>query len=373
MRFCELAVLVIPIAACGSNHGSVTVDAANVVPDGPAVPADAMLDAAPTPVGCDLGEQNDQGNDDTVSGTAEATGLSFGGTTTTICGNIDSGHYDTMFNTVDVDSYAFAVATEGDVLVSITGTGLSAFDFAEVVLLDSQQNPLGFGTFLGGHGVLSAHVPAGNYEVSVDASAPADITAPVPYKVAITSDVAATRCPKIAAAASYTEARDSAANDQAGNDVVTVSFDANGAVLALTAATTDLPEPTGLTITEANFRISGTAKLPTAASPDDYLERDTYLIKTGAATNQPAIRLNWAGQSDFDYFLFTEVTNTTDTPEIVGESDQQMAGEDEFSTFAVLPNTNYWLWIAPFATNATSGPLLPATYDASVCGETFTP
>ena len=42
--------------------------------------------------------------------------------------------------------------------------------------------------------------------------------------------------------------------------------------------------------------------------------------------------------------------------------------EDEFETFAVKPNTDYWLWVA-----SEDGAASPMAYKATLCGETFTP
>ncbi len=366
-------LVLIAFAACGSNSAT-PIDAAIITPTPDSTIFDAMIDAAPTPAGCDFGEQNDLGNDDVNNmGTPEATGLTFT-TATTICGNIDIGHYASNTEVVDTDSYMFTVAATGDLLVSLTG--LAAFEASEVVLLDAHGNFIQSGAFFGDHGILSAHVTAGSYELTVDAEAAAALAAVVPYKVKIATDNATARCPQLTTATNYTEALDTTANDQAGNDVLTISYAAtgtngssDGTNVALTAATTDGPEPTGLTIAPGqNVRITGTAKLPTAASPDDYLERDTYLITTGTTTNQLAIRLDWPGQSDFDYYVLPE--NSTD---LVAGSAVAMAGEDEFATFAVLPNQRYWLWIAPFNTDAASTTLLPVTYDASICGAQFTP
>ncbi len=372
MRFmrpshCFGLLAVLPVAACGSKSSN-KPDAS--VPADSATPADAMLDAAPTPAGCDFGEQNDQGNDDSNTGTAEATGLTFT-TSTVICGNVDSGHFAS--NVVDIDSYTFTTAADGDVLISITSPGGATLVDFEVDLFDDQGGEITSGIFFGDHGILSATIPAGDYEVSMLAANATDVTAAIPYKIKIATDVALTRCPNVTAAASYTEKLDTVANNQAGNDIVNVSFTQTGESLVLTTATTDNPEPTALTIAPAtNVRITGTATLPTGTSADDYLERDTYLVKTGASTNQLAVRLDWPGSTeDFDLFVFPEITNTTDTPFALAQSDQISTTAGEFATFSVKPSSNYWIWVAPFNTDTTSGPALPLTYDVSVCGETF--
>jgi hypothetical protein len=100
---------------------------------------------------------------------------------------------------------------------------------------------------------------------------------------------------------------------------------------------------------------------------DDYQDRDTFAFTTGSATTQMSIRLNWAATTvDLDYRVYPE---TTAAPlSIVGGLDESQS-EYEFETFAVKPNTTYWLWVA--AEDGSTGQ--PAAYGATLCGATWSP
>jgi hypothetical protein len=79
------------------------------------------------------------------------------------------------------------------------------------------------------------------------------------------------------------------------------------------------------------------------------------------------IRVNWdATTVDFDYRVY--FSTGTDPVSYVGGL-RSSASEDEFQTFATKPNTTYWLWVAAF--DGATG--LPAPYQATLCGESYTP
>jgi hypothetical protein len=210
---------------------------------------------------------------------------------------------------------------------------------------------------LGDHGVFRTSLPAGSYDVVVRGQAAADLSAPINYKVRI---VAESPCAAVTATANYTEANDGASNT--GNDVMTVNFAADPSFVP-TAATTDLPEATGATIDAMTpVRVSGSSA-SVAAGSDQYLDRDTYQVMTGASTNELAVRLGWQGAVDLDYIVFEDTTTAA-----TGASTDASTTPDEYATFAVKPNTSYWVWVG-----AAKGSTGPAAYDLSMCGAQVAP
>jgi hypothetical protein len=219
----------------------------------------------------------------------------------------------------------------------------------------------GQGFFIHDHGVFSSHLVAGTYDISVEAYANADAAAAIPYKVKVAIDAPDTRCPKITAAANYTEAHDGVTNRD--NDMIVVDYSAMP-YYNPTTLPTDVPEPTGIAVAAGtNYRISGSSAAVTLSG--SYFDADTYLFTTGPTTDQLSIRLNWPSTTaDLDDYLFpagsTNPLQTTDNVALT---------EPEFRTVAVTPSTSYWLWVGAFSSSTN----LPASYDFSICGETFTP
>src|SRR4051812_15723223 len=153
----------------------------------------------PVAAACDYTEQDDATNDYlAASGYAlEASGISFDTSVQrTICGKINHGHFDDYWYSVDVDNYGVAMAQEGDVVVTLTGAaqainsvGVYAYN------VDSYDS---FGSyFYGDHGVFTAHLPAGNYEFSVEAYDEIDAAADVDYKIQINVDHPSARCGRV--------------------------------------------------------------------------------------------------------------------------------------------------------------------------------
>ena len=66
--------------------------------------------------------------------------------------------------------------------------------------------------------------------------------------------------------------------------------------------------------------------------------------------------------ADLDVYLFEGASPS------VGGSSKSVDMEDEFKTFAVKPNTTYWLWTGLY--RLSTGPKL---YDVSLCGADFMP
>jgi len=346
--------VVLFLAACGGDGGGNK-------PDAPGIDIDAAveIDAPGTTATCSFTEAADATNN--TSPGAEATMVAFAGTKSSICGSINNGHFNMTQRSVDNDAYKFSTAADTDVLIHLTGTGVETL--GRVVLLVGTTTGMGrnVGLFEGDHGTVSVRLPAGEHVVAVSAFNQADITAAIPYKLTIVTDMPATRCAKVTAAASYTEANDGAAND--GNDVILFSQAANPTT-SLTTSATDAPENSGIMAAPGtNYRITGSSA--NVNRTDDYMDRDMFAFQTSATTTQLSIRLNWTATTiDYDYRLFPMGSLLTVTGGLLTANT-----EDEFQTFAVKPSTTYGLWIGAY--DGSTG--LPAAYDATICAETFTP
>jgi hypothetical protein len=351
--FSRAALASVVLAACGPGPSSSPPDARR--PDAPDV--DAPIDAPPSD--CDYTEQSDATNDDTTDppGSPEQTGITIGARTV-VCGKFEHTHFDGDI-TADVDSYVFTVPSETDVLVRVHGAGAEVIEYAGVDVYGgpSFSTTIGSATFYGDHGVVAVHLPAGTYELAAFALSSAPLTSTVAYKLEITTDTPATRCPEIMTGG-FAEANDGANNN--GNDVVTIP---SGAPPALTASTADMPEPTGITLDVGNTRVTGS--VADVATTDHYEDKDTFAFSTGASTNELAVRLTWPGSgANLDFLLFE-----ANDPSPVFRAIAMSTTGPELRTHAVKPNTNYWLLVG--AKTGSTG--LPVDYTASLCGATFTP
>lgn len=359
MKLCAIS----GIAACGGGGGARPIDAAPAA-DGPAVDTPAP-DAGPPP--CGYTERADASNDPTdATGApaAELTELTVGTVPRTLCGTINTGHFNVDTSTVDADAFRVTAATDLVVRFSAAPGVAAAMDFSvrvfttddNPVLLHEERN----NEVIRDHGAFPIVLPPGTYDVVVSARNAADLAASFDYAVQLAPDGPA-RCPAVTAPATYTEAADGAGAD---NDVVAVDFDFDPN-FQLTASTTDAPEPTGLTIDSTTpIRITGSSADEDAE--DDYRDRDTYLIRTSATTTELTLRLDWAAATaGFDYRVFP--AGQTDS---IGASFGFIgAGTEDYSVVAVNPDSAYWIWIA--SRDASTD--LPAAYDLTICGASFTP
>jgi hypothetical protein len=345
-----LTVAALSLVACG--------DDAPANPDAPEM-IDAAPDAPNVPTGCDYAELLDATNDDLTSaaGAPETTGKSLAGSIR-LCGQIDTTHYSATDGLVDVDGFAVMVPA-GPVRVTVSGPGLEAM--RDVTLEISTGN--GFVDLFGREELLGTHVfymdsmDAGLYQFAVIAGNATAPTAPIAYKIVITADDPATRCPKVTTAADFTEAGDGALSR--GNDVYSVDYSPM-TVHALTPAV-DASEVTALTINPGDAkRLRGT--LAEIAADADYKDRDSFVFTTGANTDEVTLRVNWTGSADVDAFLYQAGL----VPQ-VGQANLTSLMESEYKTIAVKPNTMYAVWAGLYLTS--TGPI---TYDISLCGSDFT-
>ncbi len=342
--------LTVLATACGDDARSSPEDA-QIVSDSADEP-----DSPPLPSGCDYSEADDENNDDiTQGGSPELTGETLTAAAgKVLCGTVSSDHWDDTNDTVDVDAYAMQLPA-GPIIVTLSGAGLEALGEATLQIYSGDdfefleaEEPI-----VGSHAVATLDLPPGAYEFSIATENGTPISAPIPYKIKVSVDTPATRCPRIVGAANHMEGT-------ANNDVVQITY-TGGTMMSLTTSGADAPEPSGVNLM-AGFvaRISGT--IAATGQVGDYKDPDTYSFTTGPGMDSLTVRLNWAGAADLDMFLFKG-----DVP-AVASSAIGRSGEDEMLTVPVLPSTTYWL-LAGMDLASTA----PLAYDLSLCGGTFVP
>ncbi len=336
----------IAVAACGDDDGSANVDSGLV---------DSRLMDAPAS-DCDYTEQSDLSNDtSSTGGVTETTGLTFS-SRTVVCGTVDHTHFDGDI-TIDGDSYTLTVAAETDVIIRMVAPGAASLELVGVDINGSGGSLAGTLTYYGNHGVVSARLPAGTFELLMLSLGGESITSSVPYRIEVVADMPDTRCPEVTVGG-FMEANDSGNNT--GNDVYAYP---SGNPVAFTGSTTDAPEPTNIVLAPGvDIRFYGTAA--DIMDADKFEDTDTYEIATGAGTNELGLRLTWpTAGANLDWFLYEQNT----TSPIAGGTSTATTGVDMRLT-AVKPNTTYWL-----AVSAVTGTAVPATYNATLCGAQYTP
>ena len=166
------------------------------------------------------------------------------------------------------------------------------------------------------------------------------------------------------------------------NDVFLITFPEAGLTATLTPDEGDAPDnATAVNIGQTGGSgISGEMGIAGDHS-DDYFERDTFLISTGANVNQLTVRMDWdGGQADMDWVLFEEpATGATDftlfgSGTLISDGvDADGVPQGEFVTFTVDPSKNYLLWGGVFNVLSAGGaPQLPKPYDMSIYGANVT-
>ncbi len=337
--------LLIALVACGNDRAPVgEADA----------PSDATVlpDTTPPPAGCDWGEQVDPLNDITLgNGEAEVTNLTLDDMLV-ICGRVDNGHL--IGDAVDVDGYRFAVAERTTLRIDLAGEA-SSLAALEVAVLDDNDGVIDRGAFLNTHVVFETTLPPGSYRVVVTATNATDIAAGFDYKLRLIASPAP--CAQVTAAADYTESADGPQSDR--NDMIEIRYATDERTL--TAATNDDPEPsTVVTAAGTQARITGTSA--DVDGGDEFRDRDTYLIETGAH-DELELRVDWTGAADLDVFLFPE-----DSVVELGSGTAVSKTAPERVVLPVLANTRYWLWVGAYDSSTGS-----IDYDVSICPTQFTP
>lgn len=346
------------LAACGSGDGS-GGDAGSLFDA--ALPSDAFLsDAAVVDCQADYRESRDRTNDPLTieTGEAEPTGfvLRGGSDPFSVCGQIDPAQAnDTV---VDGDYFEFTVGGTSPVNVRIELTapdGARATDLA-IGLHQVDEGPPVFiasGPFRADYGLI-AGIPLqpGTYWVNAVAFHPAPAS-PVLYTISIGRDTLA--CPRVDLAA-YDESSDGAGR---GNDMVAIQHPDPP---ELTAAA-DSPEMTGIELDPMSDPVSVQGWSAALESDgDSYLDRDTYLIRSGPAANELEVRLSWPnGDVDLDVYLFAKDDPLVDYSVGLGATVDRV--NDELFTVAIDPGRNYWLWVGAYQ----DGTGLPINYNVTLC------
>lgn len=312
--------------------------------------------SAVQPLSCDYTEQSDTTNDYLAdSPGVEDTGLTYANSQMVICGVLNNGHYDSNYGSVDIDNYSFTAAADGNVLVTLRGnpTALGAISSIGLFGYNPDTGATVGGYFTGDHAVVSLALTAGTWQFDMESYDNQDASASTDYQLVFQPDFPAQRCARLTSTATYTEALDGAGST--GNDAVAVNFDYDPSMWMLSSQ----PEPTGIAMTGGmRYRVSGVSA--DIAAVDSYFDRDTYLVTTDATTNQLSFRLDTAtATADFNYYVFP----AGDTFPLA----QTALASSTFATLAVAPSSSYWVWVG--AASDSTG--LPASYDVTLCSETF--
>lgn len=344
----RVACWIVLVVACGNDRAPVDplvdtpLDDATILPDTPTPPA-----------GCDWAELDDPLNDLTLgNGVAEQTHLTLTDRLV-VCGRVDSGHL--IDDRVDVDAFQIALAERAELRVELVGPA-AALDALEISVIDAVGAVAERGRFLGTHAAFHTTLAPGDYRLVVTATNATELAAGFDYQLRAIKDPAG--CARVTGTAAYAEAGDGPQGT--GNDMIEISYTAG--TRTLTTANNDDPEPSGVITTPGtDVRISGV--FADVTGPDDFTDRDTYLIETGAH-DELAVRVDWTGDADPDVFVFPEGSTAE-----LGHGTAVGKLAPERAVLPVLANTRYWVWVGAY--KSTTG--LPIAYDLTLCATTVAP
>lgn len=353
------ALAITMLVACGDD-GAPATDAG---PDAAASSDDAAPSPDATIVQCmaDHQESLEATNDGILNpnNEVEPTGLVLSSQSDfSICGEISPDQADGDF--ADVDVYEFDVSGQQELRLHLQTDSAVGTEGLELSLFAADgPSQVASGLLQGKNAVISRSLAAGTYWVAVVAKTQG-LQSPVGYR--IVASKSPIDCEASMTAADYSEAQDGA--EHRGNDVVIVDY-GTSQVFSKTPDTADSPESSGLVVTPANDRtITGLSANVDAL--DDYRDRDTYLIKTGASTDELSVRLGWDHDAavDFDVHLFAANQVLPDLS--VGAGSSVGTTSDELATLAVTPDTEYWIWVGLYNDVDASSP--PQSYRLTLCG-----
>jgi hypothetical protein len=292
--------------------------------------------------------------DDVADGAApEVTHLTLGADGRTVCGNVDGGHYDSLTKIVDVDRYRVTFAGQDALAVELEPLdGADALSRLSVQIFDTAADPRLVADQAWDpaydHGAFASELAPGDYAVVVTARAAGDIAGgTIGYRV----HAAPVRCDPDAHA-SYTEA------DEAGNDALKVDEEDTPIV----AAAAGTAEPTNLKLSlYGHYMVAGTATA--GATVGNYVDSDTYAVTTDRDVDELTIRLDWTGIADLDTMVVD-----ADTLAIAGLGVVTSTTSGELATFAVKPQTRYFVWVGAFMGSTGSTP-----YALTMCANQMVP
>ncbi len=295
------------------------------------------------------------------NGSAERTGLTLdSGEGFWLCGQLDPGQ--ASGDVADYDAYEFTVEAGDPVVLRVE---LVASDVGETpVELDLfriEDGPVEEVAtdvpFRNGYALLAGLVAQpGRYWVSAKARPPAP-GAPLGYAIRVSEDLLT--CAPAGPPVAYAEAADG--DLSRGNDTVQIHLPDSR---ALTDDEMDAPEPTELVLEpDAALLVRGESDAVESAG-DSYLDRDTFLLATGATTSELEVRLTWPdGMGDLDINLFAAGDPETAYSGLLGT--QPGLKRDEVMTLNVDPGRDYWLWVGAYDGGGMQA--MPVAYDITLC------
>ncbi|HUQ01138.1 MAG TPA: hypothetical protein VM261_01525 [Kofleriaceae bacterium] len=334
---------VAPALAVGCGGG----DDDEALVDG-ATPLDSGSDGAPA----DCHPESDDSRNGTTS---EPTGAVFAGQRIAVCGNVDVDQ--PSGDVVDRDLYQVTVAPNAPVVVRLTAPLGGEVDRLDLIVRDA-SGPRSIARVRAGNAVTALLLQQGEYTLGVEAHDAQAVTS-FPYRIEMFADNPAMRCPPMTGGTIHAETNESAVGHRA-NDVIDVRQQPPVLVASATSDTSDAPDATGVAVTAGSrFAITGTSA-GVVSTGDEYRDRDTYALYTGATTNQLDIRVVWTGGiADLDVLVFEDGKPT----DPMGTPSAALIGEEIVVT-AVAPQSQYWLWVGG-SKRSTS---LPVDYTVHVCG-----
>ncbi len=355
------AALALAVAgACGGDDSG----AADAGAGQDATLADASSrDAAIVDCSGDHRESAEDTNDPFSSGdgSAERTGLTLapGDAGFWVCGQLDPTQ--AAGKVADYDAYEFTV--DGDDPINIR-VELLASDAAKTIISldlyrvdDGPPVQVASVPFRNGYALISGlEVEPGTYWVSA-AALPPEPDAPIGYAVLVSENLLA--CAAAGPPMDHPEAGDG--DLSRGNDTVQIDLPDPP---ALTEDKMDVPEETALVLepdTIAHLRGQSDAIV---SAGDSYLDRDTYVITTGATTSELEVRVSWPdGMVDLDVNLFAAGAPENSFSGDLGK--ESGPDRDELMTLNVDPDHGYWLWVGAYDGGGKLA--LPVVYDITLC------
>lgn len=349
--------------ACGGDDdgGIVIADSGPTVDSGP----DANL-------GCgDYEEASDGSNNPFAEGgAAESSGITFAaGDTKVVCGVVDPAQADDAFGVVDLDGFDFDVGEGAPLRVVLRTDGADQLGGLLLLLQWVDENGDGHSFGAGGYAegyalATSGQEVAGTWRLVV-AAFPGETppAASIDYQLEIVERPA---CDAAAGDADYTEANDGAKNHK--NDMVSVTW-ANDPSFKATRSTTDVAEPTGLSLDVGTpVHLHGTSA--DIAANDDYHDKDAYALTIGEGVNELDVRVTWADGTDVDMDALAFIAGMPEAELTGGNVAFASSTPDDLGTARVPGGVDMWLWVAAYNEAATD---LPQDYDVTICPRTFTP
>lgn len=135
---------------------------------------------------CDYTEADDLGNDYEVDpADHEDSGLGVG----TICGVVNSGHLDAYYGSIDIDDYVVTVPADIDLRLTFVGGVKPISDGPGMVGIffwnEATGHTIAGGWFRANVGAFATYVPAGSYELSVEAYSDDALSTSIPYALTV--------------------------------------------------------------------------------------------------------------------------------------------------------------------------------------------